>query len=124
VGDALHRIKNRRETLRRLREIDDRRDTTLVIHYSCESFFERPDGSTPRVTSIAVRNLASGQTESFSIHKVAELKKVPLAQITGHYNQLEKEMLDEFAEFLQRNSRRNCGAKHGRENNFGTCGRC
>lgn len=103
MGDALHRIKNRRETLCRLREIDDRRDTAVVIHYSCESFFERPDGATPRVTSIAVRNLASGQTESFSIHKVAELKKISLVQISSHYDQLEKEMLDEFGEFLQRN---------------------
>lgn len=104
MGDALRRIKNRRETLRRLREIDDRRDNALIIHYSCESFYDRPDGSTPRVTSIAARNLASGQTESFSIHKMAELKKTPLAHITNHYDQLEKEMLDEFGNFLQRNS--------------------
>ena len=103
MGDALRRIKNRRETLRQLCGLDDRRDSVLVVHYSCESFYDRPNGATPRVTSIAARNLSSGQTESFSIHKVAELKKTPMAQIASHYDQLEKEMLDEFGEFLQRN---------------------
>jgi len=104
VGDALRRLRSRKETLRRLRELDTRKDNVLVVHYSCESFYDRPDGSTPRVTSIAARNLASGQTESFSIHKVAELKKIPLNEIADHYDQLEKEMLDEFGDFLQRNS--------------------
>ena len=103
MGDALRRIKDRRETLRQLRGLDSRRESVLVIHYSCESFYDRPNGATPRVTSIAARNLSSGQTESFSIHKVAELKKTPLSQIASHYDLLEKEMLDEFGDFLQRN---------------------
>ncbi|MBY0499286.1 MAG: hypothetical protein K2Q14_01475 [Gammaproteobacteria bacterium] len=101
--DALRRIKDRRETLRRIRELNDQKNTVLIIHYSCESFYDRPDGSTPRITSIAIRNLASGQTESFSIHKIAELRKIPLMQISSHYDQLEKEMLDEFSEFLRLN---------------------
>ncbi len=104
MGDTLQRLRSRKETLRILRDIDNRKDHVVVVHYSCESFYDRPDGSTPRVTSIAVRNLGSGQTESFSIHKVAELKKIALDQIADHYDQLEKEMLDEFGEFLQQNS--------------------
>jgi hypothetical protein len=103
LGNALRRIKGRQETLRRLRELDSRKANVLIIHYSCESFYDRPDGSTPRVTSIAVRNLDSGQTESFSIHKVAELKAISLAEIARHYDTLEKEMLDEFGQFLQSN---------------------
>jgi hypothetical protein len=35
-----------------------------VIHYSCESFYERPEGRSPRITSIATRKLDSGQTIS------------------------------------------------------------
>lgn len=104
MGDTLRRLRSRKETLRRLHEIDVRKEHAVVVHYSCESFYDRSDGSTPRVTSIAVRNLGSGQTESFSIHKVAELQKIPLDQIASHYDQLEKAMLDEFGEFLQRNS--------------------
>jgi len=89
--------------LRRLKDLDNRKANVLIIHYSCESFYDRPGGSTPRVTSIAVRNLDSGQTESFSIHKVAELKVISLAEISRHYDALEKDMLDEFGQFLQNN---------------------
>ena len=45
-----------------------------VIHYSCESFYDPPEGRSPRITSIALRKLDSAQTVSFSIHKVAEIK--------------------------------------------------
>ncbi len=39
-------------------------DTANVqaIHYSCESFYDRPEGQSPRITSIAIRLLDSGQT--------------------------------------------------------------
>lgn len=30
-----------------------------VIHYSCESFYDRPEGRSPRITSIATRKLNS-----------------------------------------------------------------
>lgn len=102
MGDALRRLRDRREALIRLRQLYDRRESVLVVHYSCESFYDRPDGSTPRVTSIAVRNLASGQTESFSIHKVAELKNIAIADIANHYDSLEKDMLDEFGQYLEK----------------------
>lgn len=36
-----------------------------IIHYSCESFYERPEGRSPRITSIALRMLDSAQTVSF-----------------------------------------------------------
>ena len=67
-----------------------------VTHYSCESFYDRTDGRSPRITSIAVRKLDSGQTVSFSIHQVAELDGIDLADITAHYDALEKKMLDAF----------------------------
>lgn len=67
-----------------------------VIHYSCESFYDRPNGASPRITSIAVRKLDSGQTFSFSIHQVAEEKRVPFDQIEARYDDLERQMLDAF----------------------------
>jgi hypothetical protein len=67
-----------------------------VIHYSCESFYERPEGRSPRITSIAIRKLDSAQTVSFSIHQVAERQQVPFNDIENHYDKLEKRMLDEF----------------------------
>lgn len=103
MGDPLRRLRERKGTLRQLRDLDNRKQSVIVIHYSCEIFYDRPDGSTPRVTSIAARNLASGQTESFSIHKVAELNNISLVQLADHYDHLEKKMLDEFGQFLQSN---------------------
>ncbi|MBN9509766.1 MAG: hypothetical protein J0I21_11730 [Alphaproteobacteria bacterium] len=69
---------------------------TWVIHYSCESFYDRPNGASPRITSIAVRRLDSGQTLSFSIHQVAEERGIPFDQIEAHYDDLERKMLDAF----------------------------
>jgi hypothetical protein len=71
-----------------------------IIHYSCESFDNRE--SSPRVTSIAVRRLDSGQTESFSIHAVAEERRIPFQEIDAHYNDLEKEMLERFYAYANR----------------------
>ena len=76
-----------------------------VIHYSCESFYDPPEGRSPRITSIALRKLVSAQTVSFSIHKVAEIKVaeikgIPLSDISDHYDCLEKEMLYDFYSHL------------------------
>ena len=67
-----------------------------VIHYSCESFYDRPEGRSPRITSIALRKLDTAQTISFSIHKVAETRKVPFSDINECYDCLEREMLQNF----------------------------
>ncbi|NCC62194.1 MAG: hypothetical protein EOM12_14920 [Verrucomicrobiae bacterium] len=84
-----------------LEEIWSHPENVNVIHYSCESFYDRPDGSSPRITSIAVRNLKTGQTQSFSIHKFGELHKYPAGDLNGHYDELEKEMLDAFFELVK-----------------------
>jgi len=67
-----------------------------VIHYSCESFYDRTDGRSPRITSIAIRKLDAGQTVSFSIHQVAELGGIDLAGITAQYDAFERKMLDAY----------------------------
>ena len=56
----------------------------------------------PRVTSIAVRFLGSGQTKSFSIHQQAELAGKMGNQITPHYDTYEREMLEKFYKFIER----------------------
>lgn len=67
-----------------------------IIHYSCESFYDRPEGRSPRITSIALRKLESGQAASFSIHQVAEREGIPFAEIETRYDELEKKMLDAY----------------------------
>ena len=78
-----------------LRNAFQRSEHTVLVHYSCESFYDRNNPRSPRVTSIAVRNLESGQTKSFSIHLIAERRSL-LDKIEQHYDQLEKEMLEDF----------------------------
>ena len=67
-----------------------------IIHYSCESFYDRPEGRSSRITSIAVRKLDTAQTLSFSIHQIAEERGILFAEIEAHYDRLEREMLDRF----------------------------
>jgi hypothetical protein len=73
----------------------------LVIHYSCKSFHDRPDDRTLRITSITIKDLAAGQTHSFSIHKVAELRGISPKAITPAYDDLERGMLDECFDFVK-----------------------
>lgn len=80
-------------------DIDKNPSKYLIIHYSCESFYDIKDGHTPRVTSIAVYDYATAQTDSFSIHKMAEKLHVDINDIKSHYDELEKSMLDEFFEY-------------------------
>lgn len=119
MGRELKRLKRRKETIQRMDRLLEHDDITLVIHYSCESFYDRADGRTPRITSIAVRNLRSGQTESFSIHQIAEEQGIDLGDITDHYNEIETQMLDRYFEFVEANQ--NCSWVHWnmRDVNYG-----
>ena len=98
----MKRYKQRRAGLRRISDVfsDENRFRLRVIHYSCESFYDRVDGPSPRITSIAVRHYTSGQTCSFSIHQVAE-RKAALDDIDQKYNEFERIMLDEFFEYVR-----------------------
>ncbi len=77
-------------------EIDATPKNYLIIHYSCESFYDIKDGHTPRITSIAVYNYETAQTDSFSIHKAAEKARVNSENIEDQYDTLEKSMLADF----------------------------
>lgn len=101
MTSALAKIERRKKARREVEEIHNNENHVLIIHYSCESFYDRESGQTPRITSIAARNFASGQTESFSIHKVAELAACPPHEIETRYDELEKKMLGEFYDFLE-----------------------
>ena len=92
------RQKTARSTLNRI--LADASNVS-IIHYSCESFYDPPGGRSPRITSIALRKLDSGQTVSFSIHKVAETRRISLSDISTHYDCLEKEMLLNFYNHLK-----------------------
>lgn len=86
-----------------IKKIERNPPNYLLIHYSCESFYNIIDGHTPRITSIAIRHLATGQTESFSLHKTAEQMGIKSKEIPNNYDLIEKEMLEEYFNFLKEN---------------------
>lgn len=101
MGEQLTKFRRRRAARKAFEELDNHRDKYIILHYSCESFYDIKDGRTPRVTSIAARNFTTGQTSSFSIHKSAEQLRVPLSYINQQYDALERHMLDEYFDFIK-----------------------
>jgi len=92
--------KKRSEALKKLTQLVADKRRVLLIHYASEDFANRPDGTSARVTSIAVRNLDSAQTESFSIHQCAERLRVPSADVKAKIQELENELLSQFNSFM------------------------
>lgn len=83
--------------------IDSHPEKYLIIHYSCESFKDLPEGRSAMITSIAVESLESAQCTSFAIYKEAEKSKIPFSEISNHYQNLERSMLKEFYSFINEN---------------------
>lgn len=86
-----------------LKSIDQNPEKYFLIHYSCESFVDIQDGRTPRITSIAIKSILTGQVESFSMHKTAELSGVPTDKIVEKYDDIEREMLRAYFSFIKEN---------------------
>src|SRR6266571_5078399 len=101
MSHARHQLQRRRNAIARLDSIMSHQRHLLIIHYSCESFYDRTDGRSPRITSIAIRNVGAGNTDSFSIHQVAERDGLELKEIPSSYDALEIRMLDEFGEYVR-----------------------
>lgn len=95
------RVSKKQEAKSRINAMEGLRNNLKFIHYSCESFKDKPDDYSPRISSIAVTNYSTSQTKSFSIHYVAEHSGISKATIETYYDRLEKEMLDEFFDFVR-----------------------
>ena len=74
-----------------------------AIHYSCQSLGDGNEGLSPRITSIAVLHLDSSSMHSFSIHLIAEVQSVDRESIDQSYDDLEREMLVKFYDFIRLN---------------------
>jgi len=93
--------KKRKIAIDKINGILKNRNNILIIHYSCEGFYESQNGKSARITSIAVKNFETGKVTSFSIDKVAETQKIKFSEIENFYDNLEKEMLKLFICFLK-----------------------
>ena len=95
------RIEENRRGSNKIASLKLKKDKTMVIHYSCESFFNL-QGRTPRITSIVVKNRGNNITKSFSIHLQAQIHKKNLALLFDiDYDILEKAMLKDFYKFIK-----------------------
>ena len=119
MSKASQRFRKRESGLTTLKNISENLSEYFIIHYSCESFFDLPEGNTPRITSIAIKQLKNGLTNSFSIHKIAEIKGISPKRIDENYNDLEKDMLDEYFDFIQNHSQKKWIHINMRNINFG-----
>lgn len=111
--------KKHKKAIKKINNLIDNANNSLVIHYSCESFKDKEDGRTPRITTIAVRYLDSGQTLSFSIHETAEQEGITIDKIEEKYNVLERKMLDNYFEFVNTHSNYNWIHWNMRDSNYG-----
>ncbi|MGF7485849.1 hypothetical protein [Lactococcus lactis] len=84
-----------------LRSIEKNPEKYLIIHYSCESFFNLK-GKSPRIASISVRQYNNAQTNNFSIHQVAEQLNMTITD--ENYLKIEKKLLDDFFKFVEKKS--------------------
>jgi hypothetical protein len=73
----------------------------FIIHYSSQSLFDSDHQNlSPRITSIVVRHYETGQAVSFSLHTVAEYLGVLKDDIQDRYDDIERELLKQFYEFV------------------------
>lgn len=96
------RLRERREGLQKLNELIRHKAKCFIIHYSCESFITS-HGKTPRVTSICINNVGTGQTRSYSIHLEAQLQGKDFNNLSDEeYDTLELSMLNAFSSFVKK----------------------
>lgn len=92
--------KRHRNAIKIFERLYEEADKVLIIHYAGESTYQIDEDRAPRIASIAVLDYKTKQTNSFSINKIAELLDIPHSQIKARYQELEKEMLSHFFEFV------------------------
>lgn len=95
------RARRRKNGLAALYQLRDDERHVYVVHYSCESFYDRRGGPAPKATSIAVRQWSSGSTESFSVHQCAEELGIAPGEITARYDEIERGLLSNFYECVR-----------------------
>lgn len=72
-----------------------------IIHYSSEHLFDTDiGGMTPRITSVCILHMGTGQTQSFAVHIAADNLNVPRDQVQSNYDSIEAEMLREMYGFM------------------------
>jgi hypothetical protein len=91
-------ISSEREFFRTTKKHPDR---FYLVHYSCQNLNDDNEGLSPRVTSIAVLHLGTGQVVSFSTHTVAEELGYARDEVLEHFDEIELLLLQKFFDFAK-----------------------
>ena len=90
--------EERKRALEILKEIDERPEKYIVIHYTCDNF-----KISQTITSIAVRQLQDGQTESFSLYRsLAQFLHISENEMNENLQKIEKKMLTDYFSFVKK----------------------
>ncbi|QIM65357.1 hypothetical protein [Frederiksenia canicola] len=116
----LDRLKSRRRNRELMDTIYSNKSNNYVVHYSCESFYDEEYNTfkSGRITSIGLRNLEDAQTHYWSIWLSAEVKNKE-DQIDEYLDELEKDVLDSYFNFIRINSRAHYIHWNMRDINYG-----
>jgi hypothetical protein len=113
------RIEERNQGLKILKDAFESFEKLKIIHYSCESFITS-HGKTPRVTAICIKDISSGQVTSFSIHLQSQFQGYDFTNLTDkQYDEVEKNMLNTFSNFIKDNSKAIWIHWNMRDSNYG-----
>lgn len=116
---SIKRYQKRSEARLLLQKLMEEKSSILFIHYSSESFYGREGQGSHRITSIAVRHYLSGQTQSFSISKYAEILNIAYQEIDKKFDLLEKTMLCEFYAYVEKHENHKWVHWNMRDENYG-----
>ncbi len=94
------RKSNRNAANDLISRLQNSKNNTYFIHYSCQSFDDSNDSLSPRITSIAILHYQSSQMFSFSIHLSAEQLKIKEEDIECNLDKIEKDMLCKLNNFM------------------------
>lgn len=116
MSKEIQKFKKRKKVQKKISELYENSDRVFTIWYSCESFY---NGRIPRITSIVIRNLESGESKSFSIHKTAKMNGIKEKQINKKYELLEKKMLKSYFKYIARKEDYSFVHWNMRDSNYG-----
>lgn len=116
----LERLKSRKKNKELMNNIYAEKVNSYVVHYSCESFYDEDKQAfrTGRVTSIGLRNLEDAQTHYWSIWLSAEVK-MKEDKIDESLDELEKDVLYNYFNFIKMNSKAHYIHWNMRDVNYG-----
>ena len=63
----MSRYRDHKEACQVFEKIENNPEKYFLIHYSCESFRNIPDGRTPRITSIAIKSIDATKIKQYKI---------------------------------------------------------